>query len=122
MKFYYNNELVRTSKHAYTHAVLVLYEDGTFKVAGCRTSKDACEAIIRQEINYAKQAIQNYNSLAKAIKEGKKKYGCKEGRRTYYLPVEDSTVEQCNERIAGKEEYIDFIEKHWKVVELEARA
>ncbi len=119
MKFFYNDKLVRTSRnHVYTHAVL----DDQGRCAGCRTSREAAEGIIRSALHQAQESIENSKRHMKAIEAGQKRYKYVEGRRTYYLPVEPGdTVERCQSWIEAKLERIDYIKSNWRVVELEAR-
>lgn len=117
MKFYYNGELVRTSKnHVYTHAVIT--ERGG--CIACSSSKDKAEAVITTARNNQLRAISNMDAKIEAIKAGKKKYRCVEGRRTYYLPTDGDTVEQCEEWKQSCIRQLEWI-NHYKVVELEAR-
>lgn len=119
MKFYYNGELIRTSKtHVYTHAVITT--EG--KCAGCRNSKEAAESIITSEIGRAEQSIKNSRNKIKAMEAGKKMYSVVEGRRRYYMPIEaDDSVENTQGWIDGRLNWIEHVKNNWKVVELEAR-
>lgn len=120
MKFYYNGQLVRTSKnHIYTHAVINAENNACM---GCRASKDTAEAVISTEVAQYEKRIANYESATKALESGKSGYYAKEGRHTYFNKFSpDSTVERYRERIEWCREYIDYIKANWKVVELEAR-
>lgn len=120
MKFYYNGNLVRTSKsHEYTHAVIDITTGGC---KGCRVGKDNAEAIITSECARYEKQIKNYESAIKALQSGKSGYYAKDGRHTYYNRFSaDNTVEKYNEWIAWNREHIDSIKTNWQVVELEAR-
>ena len=120
MKFYYNGQLVRTSKnHEYTHAVIDITDNGC---VGCRVGKDNAEAIIRSEISQTEKSIANCLSAIKALEGGKDGFFYKEGRRTWYSKFSKSqTVEYYRGRIEHLSNYIDRINTTWQVVELEAR-
>lgn len=121
MKFYYNNELVRTSKsHIYTHAVIDMATGGC---KGCRANRETAEAVISTEIAYFEKKIGNYENAIKAIQNGKDAYYAKDGRRTYYTKIpKDRTVEEYKEWIEWDRDYITYIKENWQVVELEAKA
>lgn len=120
MKFYYNGQLVRTSKsHEYTHAVIDTITGGC---KGCRVGKDKAEAIISTEVAYYEKKINNYTNAIKAMKNGKNGYYAKDGRHTYFRKFSsDSTIERYNEWIEWNRNYINSVKANWKVVELEAR-
>ncbi len=120
MKFYYNGQLVRTSKsHEYTHAVIDITTNGC---KGCRVGRYKAEAIISAEVAEYERRAKNYESAIKALESGKTGYYVKEGRRTWFNKFSaDATVEKYREWIAWNREYVDSIKANWKVVELEAR-
>lgn len=120
MKYYYNGQLIRTSKnHIYTHAVIDITDNGC---VGCRADEDKAEAIIRTEISATKRSIENCKSAIKALESGKDGYFVKEGRRTWFNRfTSTSTVERYSEAIERLNAYIDRINTTWRVVELEAR-
>ena len=120
MKFYYNNELIRTSKnHEYTHAVINV-ETGGCK--GCRTSAQACESIISSEIKHHKDYIANLEKKINAIKSGKPYYYETFHGRDYRIPIKQSdTAEEAQERIESLKESMEYIRKNWQIVELERR-
>lgn len=119
MKFYYKDKLIRTSKsHIYTHAVIDMTTGG---LIGCRSSETTARQVISTEISQWQRGIKNYQSLLKAIEQGKQMFRLTEGRRSWYEPVGNRTVEHCNKCIKHSEEQIQYIIDNWQVVELEAR-
>ena len=120
MRFYYNGELVRTSKnHIYTHAVINTENNACM---GCRANKENAEAIITSEIASNEKRIANSETAIKALENGKSGYYVKDGRHTWYCKFEkEDTVDRYTESIKWRRERIDYIEKNWKVVELEAK-
>ena len=64
MRFYYNGQLVRTSKtHHYTHAILL--DDG--KAATCSTTRKGCEDWIARLVNESRRGIENAEAAIKAL-------------------------------------------------------
>lgn len=64
MKFYYNDKLLRTSKHHhYTHAVIQTYKDGTVVVVGCRTTKENAERLAATERTTLKKRIAYFKTF-----------------------------------------------------------
>lgn len=120
MKFYYNGQLIRTSKnHIYTHAVI---DTTTGGCKGCRKDKATAEAVISSEVAYYENQIKNYESAIKALKSGKSGYYAKDGRHTYFSRFSANiTVEKYTEWINWRRDYINSVKANWKVVELEAR-
>lgn len=51
-KYYYNNQLVRSSENEYKYALLFKGENGTYKTCKCSSSYDAC----LKELNYKTRA------------------------------------------------------------------
>ena len=120
MKYYYNGNLIRTSKtHAYTHAVIDI---STMKVIGCRNSLENAETLRTSEINTIIRWIENYKNKLKCFKDGKSKYGWKEGRKTWYTSFKSTdTEESILEAIKMNEEFLETVKKNYKVVELETQ-
>ena len=120
MKFYYNDKLIRTSKnHEYTHAVI---DANTGVCKGCRTNYQACASIISSEINSEINSIKDDEEMLKAIRTGKNYYTVKFGRHTFREKIRpDHTVERITGWINGHKEKIEYINKNWKIVELERR-
>ena len=123
MKFYYNGQLMRTSKnHNYTHAVVIEDEKG-LRCYGCHKDAKGCEAEINRSINECLRGIDNANEALKALAAGKDGYYAKDGRgRRWFTKFKNtSTVEFYNNWINDNKAYIDTVRRTWKVVELEAR-
>lgn len=120
MKFYYNGELIRTSKtHEYTHAVIDVRNSGCW---GCRTSYKAAQAIIDGQISGCNESINNCTAAIKALKAGKVGYIGKDGRNTFkHIFREDETVEKYMGYIEDALKRIHEIQDYLKVVELERR-
>ena len=119
MKFYYNGKLIRSSEHAYTHAVINI-ETGMCE--GCRTSEQAARSIISQAINRELAEITNCKSAIKALESGKKYYTVKIGRRTCPIKLDkDDSIKLYEDYMKASEKFIEAIKQYWRVVELEAK-
>lgn len=120
MKFYYNGELIRTSKnHIYTHAVIDTLKN---ECKGCRANKQTAESIISSEISRLEKEITECKSAIKALGQGKRYYVVKMCRRSYPIYFEkNDTVEKYEDHIKWYINKIEEIKATWKVVELEAR-
>jgi len=118
-KFYYNGQLVRTSDHAYTHAVIVI-KDGKVCTIGCRTNRKAAEQIISSEIHAYEGNIKWYNAKLNALANGKTSIRMTYNGHSWMESIKD-TPEQIKESIKKAEERIEEIRREWKLVELEAR-
>lgn len=117
MKFYYNGNLIRTSKtHTYTHAVLK--PDG--KAFACSSSLDGAKKAVQKEISGWEASKNNCRKAIKAINAGQSYYFCQHGRMTYKVSLKGETVADYERRMR---EYDSFIEmyKSYQIVELEAR-
>lgn len=121
MKFYYNGQLVRTSKnHEYTHAVIDIT---TGECRGCRVGADKADAIIRSEISRHEKWIAEKKKAIAAIKAGKSYYMVKDRGHSYKVTLDKpyQTIEWYEEGVKGYSLSLERIKANWKVVELEAR-
>ena len=117
MKFYYNGNLIRTSKtHTYTHAVLK--PDG--KPFACSSSLDGAKKAIQKEIGGWETSKKNCREAIKAINAGKPYCFFQHGRMTIKVSLKGETVADYEKHI---QEYDRIIEKYksYQIVELEAR-
>lgn len=112
MKFYYNGELVRTSKtHEYSHGVL---HNG--KVVSCHAGRDLAVKAMNSRISQAESRIRDCREAVAAIERGERFFWTKFGGSSYRAEV-----------VATKEHYLLSIEqwkeyqKGFEIVELEAR-
>lgn len=121
-KHYYNGKLLRTSKsHKYAYAVIDDSKKINFLI-GCSASLESAQALISSEISRSKVHIDNYKKMIDAKENGKKYVDVKVGRkiyRQYVSDYKDYSIESFKEDIAHMESYIEHIEEHYKVVELE---
>ena len=123
MKYYYNNQLIRTSKnHIYSHAVIVIRDNGEIIVRGCRRSFKEAEALKNSEINAYSRGIENCYKAIKALQEGKEGYFSRDGRKDWWIKfTSKNTVEYYEEIIENSKKAIKNIQSNWQIVELEAR-
>ena len=118
MKYYYNGELIRTSDHIYTHAVI---DTKTGKAVACRNGLDKAEAAKLDETRLARSDIRDLNEKIKAIKAGKNKFWVKVGRTGMWCKIsEKCTVQDCENSIKRCEDYIRIRNEQLIVVPLTA--
>jgi len=117
MKFYYKDQLVRTSKnHHYTHAVIRETENG-FSTFACASSRELAERAKAQEINWYKAQGERLHKHLEAIENGKSEYYSK-GR---YFRVTPERLEEIKKALAEHNEMIKRLDATLKVVEIEER-
>lgn len=123
-KYYYKNQLIRTSKtHAnYTHAVIQEWE-GKIAVLACRSSEDGASKELNSFYNYHYGSrIENKENKINAIKKGKKYFIAKDGRKTFKIEINNK--DSIEEEIAKLESLQDSAKRFLEctsVVEIEAR-
>lgn len=121
MKFYYNDQLIRTSKnHQYTHALI---DQKTNNCIGCRTSYEACVALLNSSLNSVYESIENAHRKLEAIENGRPTYFIKDGRKEYRVPTANSetALSSTKEWIDMENRRLNEIKNQWTIVELEAR-
>ena len=119
-KFYYNGELVRTSKnHIYTHAAINI---NTGTCLGCSSTIQGAQKVINDRKSAAQEEIGNAKAAISALKSGKNGYYAKAGRHTYFHRFdENDTIEKYQGWIDHDTNRIEYIDANLRVVELEMR-
>ena len=120
-RFYYNGELIRTSKdHTYTHAALNI---NTGKCYGCSSTYKGAQANIDRMISGYRTGIENSKLAIKALEKGARGYWVKiGGGRSYFERFfKEDTIESFEEYIKACEDKLDWIAENLRVVELEMR-
>lgn len=123
MKFYYNNELIRTSKtHEYKYALL----SSSGKCVTCSTSKDRAESELTSRINSSNDKIHNYKNIIHAIETGATHYDHTYGRETLKVKLDAKnydvhTLDGAKKYLENEEKHLEDLKTGWKVVELDAR-
>ena len=122
-KYYYQGILVRTSEHNYTHAVI--NTDGDFvkgKLISCSGSELNARKVIQRAISEKESNIRFSKDAIKALRAGKSGFMAKYGNRSYpYRFDPNDTIESHTQWMESYQRSIDYIQKYWKVVELEKR-
>ena len=115
MKYYYNDKLIRTSDHVYTHAVIGA--DGG--CIACRNGYD--NALKARNAMKNNTVIKEYNDAINALKSGKKYYTYKVCRitHTHYFKPED-TIEKYQEWLERAKVWNEAVD-NLQIVELVAR-
>lgn len=111
-KYYYNNELIRTSKshNNYTHAVIE-ERNGKVKALACCSSKELASKQWNSMYNYSYGSeINNLEKKIKAIENGRTYYYRKEGRREFKVEIKE-TLEEAKAKLENYRKYAkEFIE------------
>lgn len=119
MKYYYNGNLVRTSDHTYTHAVI---DTKTGKAIACRNGADKAEAARQDELRLSRGDIKYYQDMIKAIKNGRSHFFYKIGKMTEKTKInDDMTIEKAEQRITEIKGWIEKRLNELVVVPLEFR-
>lgn len=114
-KYFYNGNLVRSSYHEYTHGVI----DGTGDLIACRNGAENAEKARQAEKRVYKHNLDYYEAKLKALEAGRDTFECKSGReKTWHKIKPGTTKASIRLHIKKCQELIDYIEEHYKVVEL----
>lgn len=119
MKFYYDGQLIRTSKtHEYKFACVRLAEDGRYKNLGCSaTYKGACKERDSRVSGYrSNEAF--CKVCADAVRNGKTFVWNKVCGRSYRHML-DRTAEEYDRLAKESAELANYYETAYKIVELE---
>lgn len=126
MKFYYEGQLIRTSKtHHYTHACINRNktDDGKFEVYGCSASRAGAEKPKREKLTMYEHVIDSCNRALQAIEDGKKGYYT---RKHEFISFKEypwlSTREKAEAEKARAEAHYKAISENWIVVEITEEA
>ena len=124
-KYYYNNELIRTSKNHsnYTHAVIQEKNDGTIEVLACCSSEELATKQLKSMYNYYYvRTIANLNAKINAMENGRKHYYFKEGKRQVLAKIrETDNIDDAKAILEEDMRYAKRFEESTSIVELEAR-
>lgn len=119
MKYYYNDKLIRTSDHVYTHAVI---DTKTGKAVACRNGIEQAEAARYAELSFSRGSIRYYEDMIRAMKAGREYFFHKVGRMTEKHKIsENMTVESAEKRIADIKAWIEQRMSELIIVPIEAR-
>lgn len=120
MKFYYDGQLIRTSKnHHYTHACVIKAKDGKWKTLGCSSTREGAEKVKNQRIISYLNGIESYEKQIKALDEGKsgyysKGYGFIKFSESYYKTDKESRLKEIEHLKAE----IEKVKETWLIVEV----
>lgn len=121
MKFYYNGQLIRTSKnHHYTHACVAQGKDGKWNCVGCSSTRAGAEKVKQDIIREFERAITTAKNALKALEDGKK--GFYNSRNVWLTFHESDTAETFKEVLEDATNKIKGINDKYLIVEIEERA
>ena len=122
MKFYYNGQLIRTSKtHHYTHACISI-KDGKIVCQGCSSTRVGAEKVKNDAVTRIENAVFSYRARIEAMKAGKNGYY---NRRHEWISLKSLgkwTVEDVEGFLESDLATLERIKKEWIIVEIEERA
>lgn len=127
MKFYYEGQLIRTSKtHHYSFACINRNknDDGKFSVYGCSATRAGAEKVKEDQLRIFHRTIE-YNTLAmKAKAEGKKGYRNTRGEFIRFQNEEtpEEYIEACKRHIEQAERGYKGVSENWIIVEITEEA
>ena len=123
MRYYYNGQLIRTSKtHQYSFACISISEDGKYICKGCSSTKAGAEKVKNEVLARFEKGIYSAEASIEAIKAGKKGYY---NRKHEWIPFSTMgygiTIEENESIIEYNRAKLEEVKK-WQIVELEAEA
>ena len=132
MKFYYKNQLIRTSKtHHYTHACIIEREGKKPIVCGCSASREGAEKVKAQRLNQIENSIDFLTKAIEADENGKSYFYAKDGRKDKkftFAELRDGsfgskwfTLDAMKERIKSEQDDYKYVSKNWIIVEVEEK-
>ena len=118
MKFYYQGQLLRTSKtRHYTHACISI-EDGKIICKGCSITKAGAEKVKREYETTLEKAIVSENARIEALKAGKSGYYNRKHEWISFKSFDQGTIEDNERWMAGDKARLERV-RQWQIVELE---
>lgn len=121
MKFYFEGQLIRTSKtHHYTHACIIR-KDYEIICRGCSSTKQGAEKVKADELAYLDRAIEGYKRAIEAFEAGKSGYVSKRNGFIRFSEI-NFDLEKWQGYLKSDREHRERIEKTWQIVEIEERA
>lgn len=118
MKFYYDGQLIRTSKtHIYTHACIRKGENG-YICLGCSSTRAGAEKVKIDKIRTLESAIYIYTSRIEAIKAGKNGFYDIKHKWISFKECSDATLEELERWLESVKESLERVKNEWMIVEV----
>ena len=122
MKFYYNGQLIRTSKtHHYTHACISI-KDGKYICQGCSSTRAGAEKVKNEVVTRFENSIFSYRARIEALKAGKSGYYSRKHEWISFKSYTCGTLEDNERWLESALEDLERIKRDWTIVEVEERA
>lgn len=124
MKFYYNGQLMRTSKtHNYAYACVTIGKDGKYRCCGCSATYAGAEKVKTDAIRIFESSIDSHHRVLKAYEEGRNWYNSRKYGRVTFDPTQrhwqKDFIESC---LIEDEAKLKEVNTNWQIVELTAQA
>lgn len=118
MKFYYDGQLIRTSKtHIYTHACIKKGENG-YICLGCSSTRAGAEKVKKDRMRELESAIYSYTARIEAIKAGKNGYYNIKHKWISLKGYDYGTLEQLERWVEGDKVTLEIVKNEWMIVEV----
>ena len=121
MKFYYDGQLIRTSKtHHYTHACVAQGSDGKWCCISCSSSKAGAEKVKADKIREHERLIDSCNRAIKAHEDGKDGYYSRHHEWISFKHYDLFATKEIAEQYKAEEQRrLNLIKANWIIVEVE---
>ena len=118
MKFYYDGQLIRTSKtHIYTYACIRKEENG-YVCLGCSSTRAGAEKVKKDRIRELEGAIYSYTAKIEAIKAGKNGYYNIKHKWISLKRHDYGTLEELESWVEGDKVILERVKNEWMIVEV----
>lgn len=118
MKFYYDGQLIRTSKtHVYTHACVKKGENG-YICFGCSSTRAGAEKVKKDRMREIESAIYSYNARIEAVKEGKSGFYSIKHKWISFKECGHITLEELERRLESTKASLERVKNEWMIVEV----
>lgn len=118
MKFYYDGQLIRTSKtHIYTYACIKKEENG-YVCLGCSSTRTGAEKVKNDRIKELESAIYSYAARIEAIKAGKTGYYNIKHKWISFKGLDYRTSEELERWLESAKATLERVQNEWMIVEV----
>ena len=122
MKFYYDGQLIRTSKtHIYTHACIRKGENG-YICLGCSSTRAGAEKVKNDKMRELENAVYSYTARIEAIKAGKTGFYNIKHKWISFKECHNVTLEELERRLEISKASVERVKNEWMIVEVNGEA
>ena len=122
MKFYYDGQLIRTSKtHVYAYACIKKGESG-YECLGCSSTRAGAEKVKNDKIKEFESGIYSYIARIEAIKSGKTGYYNSRHKWISFKGRDHETLEELERWLECDKAKLERVKNGWMIVEVNGEA